>query len=473
MQVSNIAIRPSQASVDAGDIALTPELLAACGARHSRNPEGLESILKVSEGLGDEEAVETIFKFVDYGHASIADMVPVAINIEGVSLWMAYHLWAQCPLAGGQETSTRYCDMEFHASPEEAVLWIGNPNDWQVADALDLEVTQGHADFLAEAYRHYREALQFWQNYAANIYDAVNVPERASEKAKARIVRNFAFDRARYYLPIAAKTNLILIQSARAWITLIRLLLSDLNFESVALGKQLVRELEKTAPHLTKHACYSQSHWDLQRKQSFDLRDDALTVYGTGLKPYLTPEQGIWLPGQNWFSTGEATADLKHRTSRYDPCGVHIAHQPVQYDIGGVAFAEVRDMNRHRPGSKHLHPVPLGFYAPEVDEYKDIITDLSLSEQAGIGVRLDFAHKANTVMLERMRKGHPDANLWGLLGTQMEFCHTNTLDKAIYEFELRTGEGTHFRYRKHYQEWLRLLYIEAPVLKGLILEGNQ
>jgi hypothetical protein len=43
---------------------------------------------------------------VDYGHQSIADMAPVALFMDGVSLLLAYLVWSLCPLAGGQESST-------------------------------------------------------------------------------------------------------------------------------------------------------------------------------------------------------------------------------------------------------------------------------------------------------------------------------------------------------------------------------
>ena len=472
MQIRHIAIRPSQGAVDAGDIALTPELLAAVGARHSRNAEGIESILTVAEGLGDEEAVEKIFRLFDYGHASIADMVPVAINIEGVSLWLAYTVWAQCPLAGGQETSTRYCDMDHHSKPEDAVLWIGNEDDWQVVSAIDDDVTQAHADFLKSAYKHYKDALAFWTNYANCNPSAVAVPEGATTAVRVRIRRQFAFDRARYYLPIAAKTNLMIVQSARAWVTLIRSLLSSQNFEEIALGKALVPQLAKSAPSLIKHAVYNEAHWNLSRREWFAEKDNAQTTLACAARPvtYQVPEQELWLPGDNAEDTA-LQLDLSHRKSRYDPVGRGVALSPVAYDIFGVAFAEVRDMNRHRTGTKALNLAPLGFYAPEQDEYADHEL-FSGDEITEIGARLEFAHRANEVMLARLAKGRQDAIYWGLLGTQMEFCHSTTLDKAIYEFELRTGEGAHFRYKKHYKEWLRLLYAQNPALRGLILEGE-
>jgi hypothetical protein len=89
VKVTQVAIRPSQASEHANRPALTPELLAASGARYSRNNEGLESILSKIDPLHLEKSVDSIFRMVDYGHQSIADMVPVAMFIDGISMWLA------------------------------------------------------------------------------------------------------------------------------------------------------------------------------------------------------------------------------------------------------------------------------------------------------------------------------------------------------------------------------------------------
>src|SRR5271169_4863965 len=108
MKVTQVSICPSQASEQAQRPSLTPELLAASGARYSRNNEGLESILSKIDPKNLEKSVDSIFRMVDYGHQSIADMVPVAMFIDGISIWLAYYVWSLCPTAGGQESSTRY-----------------------------------------------------------------------------------------------------------------------------------------------------------------------------------------------------------------------------------------------------------------------------------------------------------------------------------------------------------------------------
>src|SRR5271165_3090733 len=104
MKVTQVAICPSEASKKAGRPALTPELLAASGARYSRNNEGLESILSKIDPNNLEKSVDSIFRMVDYGHQSIADMVPVAMFMDDVSILLAYLVWALCPTAGGQES---------------------------------------------------------------------------------------------------------------------------------------------------------------------------------------------------------------------------------------------------------------------------------------------------------------------------------------------------------------------------------
>lgn len=103
MNVTHVALRPTEAVEAAGRPALTPELLAATGARYSRNNEGLDAILARIDFAHPDSAVDGIFRMIDYGHQSIADMAPVAMFIDGVSLWLAYYLWALSPTAGGQE----------------------------------------------------------------------------------------------------------------------------------------------------------------------------------------------------------------------------------------------------------------------------------------------------------------------------------------------------------------------------------
>src|SRR5215470_7641494 len=132
MKVTQVAICPSEASAKAGRPALTPELLAASGARYSRNNEGLEAILSKIDPDNLEKSVDSIFRMVDYGHQSIADMVPVALFIDRISIWLAYYIWTLCPTAGGQESSTRYLKISIESliPPDEFGLTADLAKKW-------------------------------------------------------------------------------------------------------------------------------------------------------------------------------------------------------------------------------------------------------------------------------------------------------------------------------------------------------
>lgn len=135
---------------------LTPELLAAVGARYSRSGEGLDAIIGKLDLNDHEGSVAGILKNLDYGHASIADMAPVALFMDGISEYLAYLLWAQCPLAGGQECSTRYLKFspEGNAHPDE----FGIP----------FELHDEYRSWERASYEAYHRASKLWQH----IYDA-------------------------------------------------------------------------------------------------------------------------------------------------------------------------------------------------------------------------------------------------------------------------------------------------------------
>ena len=96
--------------------------------------------------------------------------------------------------------------------------------------------------------------MALWEGVATNFPERVRIPAGVSEKAADRMKRNFAFDRARYLLPVAMKTNAMLVQSARAWVGVCQHLLSHPLPEAVRCGEAIREELALVAPRLIKHA---------------------------------------------------------------------------------------------------------------------------------------------------------------------------------------------------------------------------
>jgi thymidylate synthase ThyX len=457
MQVTQVALRPTPASEAAGRPSLTPELLAASGARYSRNNEGLEAILSKIDPENLDKSVDSIFRMVDYGHASIADMAPVAMFIDGVSQWLAYYLWTLCPVAGGQESSTRY--IRLAADNVIAPELLGIPEnlrgEWQ--------------SLIAETFAAYEKAVTLWEGIAARDPDVARIPKSLLDdssdkaaKAVARMRRNYGFDRARNFLPLAVSTNVMLVMSARAWVTLCQHLLSHALPEAQKLGELVRAELELSAPRLLKHAVARDS-----MRIGMQTEDEAVRTLAARVEEITEAVPGAFLEVMTPAGAGDFSSDLQFHDNRYAWIGPHLRRTAVRFGWQAVGFAEIRDLNRHRTGTKYCPLVPQGFYGAldECPESENTARE-ELEKLAEIGRR------ASRRALELLGEGDASYVYWPVLGTQFPFEHTTTADKFIYEAELRTGTGAHFRYAAHLREVLALWYDRFPATRGLILEGS-
>lgn len=456
MKVTHVALCPTEASVAAGRPSLTPELLAASGARYSRNNEGLEAILSKIDPNNLDKSVDGIFKMIDYGHQSIADMAPVAMFLDGISMWLAYLVWTQTPTAGGQESSTRYLRLT-----REDLL---PPASLGIPEVL-------HADYnrlMDEAMAAYEAAYARWQAHAETHPEVTRIPKEllddTSERAQkqvARMRRNYAFDRARYFLPVSLRTNMMLVMSARAWVQLCQWLLSHYLHEAQELGNRIVEELGLVAPRLLRHATAKPSFVEGHRDE---LRRATRLPHPEAHERQATGQAHLEVFAPAGVRPEAMTQALEHHDNRYAYLGDALRRTAVRFAWHGMAFAEIRDLNRHRTGSKFCPPYGVGFYAAE-DQMPDGLRGslLPLAELGQSATQAGAAH---------LLDGHVFYPYFYLLGTQFYFEHTTTADKFLYEAELRTGTGAHYRYAQHLHDALELWYARYPGTRGLILEGS-
>lgn len=474
MNVTHVSVRPSTAAETAGCPALTPEMVASVGARYSRNGEGLTAILDKVAGMDQDKAVDSIMSMLDYGHASVADMVPIVMFMDDISVFLAYFLWSECSLAGGQETSTRYVKIS-----RDGVLPFEKTG-------LPAELEEEWYRFVDESFGAYNTALEHWSRlaeekpYATRIpQELLNDPGDKAQKQVARMRRNYAFDRARYFLPVAALTNVMMVMPAREWSRLIGVLLSVGIPEFDELGALLRKKLELSAPRLVKHAVSRadtvgaiRDEWRSWRTFRPLLKGgDYLPDYGplhheSAGYCSLAPRAHLELfPFDRDLGFTGYPAAMQNRTNRYSRPGSSLARTGVRVSWDAVAMAEIRDLNRHRPGTKYCPLSPQGFYCAldqaTEDERVDFFGDLE-----------DFGWQSAVRSARLQWDGCQGYMFWTTLGTQFYFEHTNTLDKFVYEAELRTGTGAHFRYAKHLHDALGELYKELPELRGLVLEGS-
>lgn len=446
MKIQYVSISPTTAAENEGCYALTPELLAATGARYSRNNEGLDAIVSKIDFSNTDKSVDGIFKMVDYGHASIADMAPIALFIDDITLYAAYFLWTLSPTAGGQECSTRYIKMDVS-------------NTAKIDDiGINKEIEMQYNLYVSKSFNYYEQALVAWTKIGELFPELTKIPskllESTSDKDKkqvARMMRNFAFDRARVYLPVSTLTGVMMIQSARAWANISAHLqshtLKELNF----IGKEIEEKLKIGAPRLVKH-CKSTDAIKSFYNREFEIWNTDYDLFqGTNLyAPQMTVNK----------------SDLDFRTNRYSPFSSNLSRIPVKVSWSNMSFGEIRDLNRHRTGNKYCPFIPKGFY-DATDELPEID-----SEFCSVIKNLASEFENTTWDTQNLMKTNPEYVYFTSLGHQYLFEHTTTADKFLYEMELRTGVGAHYKYAEHCHQALELWYKKYPNTKGIIFEGS-
>jgi thymidylate synthase ThyX len=444
MKVTGLAIVPPPTAADQPKV--TPELLASVLARYSRSNDGLANILAKVDLADPDASIDRILKFVDYGHASIGGLTGgIALALDGVSMWLAYKIFELAQMADGQESSTRYITMAPASLPAPAGLGI--PADlaarWQ--------------EVMTRAFAAYQDEYARLDALATAQPGLIRIPADAKPAVVRRLRKNHALDRARYFIPFATRTNLALVQSARMWAQLVRQLDSLPQPEARAAAALLRAELLKQSPRLVRHGAAEKSC-----EETF--RAELAASCALGLERLSTAP----LADQTWVHVDRATppflaetqrvADaLRHRANRYGQQGAATRRMRVTFAFNNLSIAELRDLNRHRTGHRFTPLIQAGFYLPP--EIRHAGHAALLADQAAL-------------TRELMRRGSPAYPYSLLLGAQTPFEHGTHADKFIYEAELRTGMGAHFRYAEHLGAALRGFFEQVPEARAWVTEGT-
>jgi thymidylate synthase ThyX len=444
MRITGLALVPPPTAADLPQV--TPELLASVLARYSRSNDGLEAILAKVDLRDPDASIDRILKFVDYGHASIGGLTGgLAVALDGVSMWLAYKLFEIAQMADGQESSTRYITMDASQVPSAEEL--GVPED--LADRWRSVIARSFAAYHAEYAR--LDAL------ATAEPERVRLPADAKPAVVTRLRKNYALDRARYFIPLATRTNVGLVQTSRMWAQTVKHLDSLPQPEARAAATLIRDELLKQSPRLMRHSRAEASFEEqarqelalscrmgLARLSTEGLADEVWVQVDRAAPPFLAEEQGV----------PEA---LRHRSNRYGYQGLATRRMRVTFAWNNLALAELRDLNRHRTGHRFTPLIQAGFYLPP-EIARSAHAEL-LAEQAALTAEL-------------LRRGSPAYAYSLLLGAQTPFEHSTHADKFIYEAELRTGMGAHFRYAEHLSAALREFLAQVPEARDWVVEGT-
>ena len=444
MKVTGLAIVPPPEAAALPKV--TPELLASVLARYSRSNEGLGKILEKVDIANPDESIDRILKFVDYGHASIGGLTGgLAIALDDVSMWLAYKIFELAQMADGQESSTRYITMAATnlPTPEE----LGIPAD------LTLRWTA----LMAKAFAAYQAEYTRLDQLALAQPNLVRLPKDAKPAVVTRLRKNYALDRARYFIPFATRTNLGLVQSSRMWAATVKHL-DSLDLPEARQAAKLIRdELLKQSPRLMRHS-FAEKSFQAQAQQELA---ESLRLGLARLSTKLLADE-VWVKidreAPTWLGEEQSVPEaLKHRGNRYGYQGKATRRMRVAFAWNNMAIAELRDLNRHRTGHRYTPLIQAGFYLPP--EITHAAHQPLLDEQAAL-------------TRELMQRGSPAYVYTLLLGAQTPFEHSTHADKFIYEAELRTGMGAHYRYAEHLSAALREFTRQVPEAKDWVIEGT-
>lgn len=446
MKIQGIAICPPPGAND--NPAVTPELLASSLARYSRSNKGIDSILSSIDWNDPDRSVDAIFRFVDYGHASIAGMTGgIAIVIDGCSMFLAYKLFELSQLCDGQESSTRYIKLDKSNLPSASETGI------------PAELSAQWQEFMELSFEIYHEVYQKLDQIAEQDPSVVKVPSGASPKVVERLRKNYALDRSRYFVPFATRTNVALVMTARVWSETIKQLDSIPLPEARECADGLRRELSRFAPRLSRH-CYPDEASRFQTQQVFDYAIGKIREQGV---PTTLLADKVWVEVDNRFAgflpqIQNIEDSFGGKVNRYSISGTSVKRVLVRSAWNNLSIAELRDLNRHRSGYRFSPLTPVGFYIPAEVKHP----------------RLEELMRKKSDFLRRIVLTKDSAAyVYGLLlGTQTPFEHSTHLDKFIYEIELRTGLGAHFRYAEHLGAAARELLKKMPQLRDYIEIGS-
>ena len=148
--------------------------------------------------------------------------------VDGCSMFLAYKLFEIAQLCDGQESSTRYIKLAPSSLPSPAQT------------GMDSELAEKWQSLMELSFRLYQETYQELDLRAKQDSSIMRLPSNADQKVIERLRKNFALDRARYFIPFATLTNAAYVMTARVWADTIK------NLDSIPLKEAHgVRRAEK------------------------------------------------------------------------------------------------------------------------------------------------------------------------------------------------------------------------------------
>ncbi|MBO5383933.1 MAG: FAD-dependent thymidylate synthase [Ruminococcus sp.] len=212
-----------------------PEKLVATAAKLCYSSSNIDSL---REGLTDEKTESFIDMLVSIGHESVMEHVSFTFGIEGISRACSHQL-VRHRIASYSQKSQRYVNengFEFITPPEIDAV----PEAKSEFDRIMEIITESYdkiADILTEKHK------------------ADFIAQGLDEKTAASKARKLANEDARFLLPNACETKIVVTMNVRSLFNFFKhRCCNRAQWEIRAVANEMLRLCLQTAPHIFRHA---------------------------------------------------------------------------------------------------------------------------------------------------------------------------------------------------------------------------
>ena len=212
-----------------------PEKTVATAAKLCYSSSDIGSL---REGLTPEKTAEFINMLVSIGHESVMEHVSFTFGIEGISRACSHQL-VRHRIASYSQKSQRYVNengFEFITPPEIEAI----PDAKEEFDRMMNEITASYdkiADILTESHKS-----RF-------------IAEGLDEKSASSKARKLANEDARFILPNACETKIVVTMNVRSLFNFFRhRCCNRAQWEIRAVANEMLRLCLETAPNIFSHA---------------------------------------------------------------------------------------------------------------------------------------------------------------------------------------------------------------------------
>lgn len=212
-----------------------PEKLVATAAKLCYSSSNIDSL---REGLTDKKTESFIDMLVSIGHESVMEHVSFTFGIEGISRACSHQL-VRHRIASYSQKSQRYVNengFEFITPPEIDAV----PEAKSEFDRIMEIITESYdkiADILTEKHK------------------ADFIAQGLDEKTAASKARKLANEDARFLLPNACETKIVVTMNVRSLFNFFKhRCCNRAQWEIRAVANEMLRLCLQTAPHIFRHA---------------------------------------------------------------------------------------------------------------------------------------------------------------------------------------------------------------------------